>query len=185
MTKIKYFVLLLALGLLCLPEVSLAQDLHPSRRPSPIGMARAFAGDAYVKVTYGRPYMRGRDNIFGSADDSMHPNGQVWRFGANEPTEISFSAPVTIDGARLEAGTYSIYATPGTNSWKVHFNDMRGKGAGDYEMSNDLAVIEVDAESTEESVDQFTIELNEVEDGVHLVASWTDWMIAVPIKPAM
>jgi hypothetical protein len=32
-----------------------AQDLHPSRRPSPMGMARITLGDAYVRVVYGRP----------------------------------------------------------------------------------------------------------------------------------
>ena len=42
-----------------------AQDLHPSRRPSPTGIARTFVGDTYVKVVYSRPYKRGRDNIFG------------------------------------------------------------------------------------------------------------------------
>ena len=35
------------------------QDLHPSRRPSPMGMARITIGDAYVRVVYGRPTSAG------------------------------------------------------------------------------------------------------------------------------
>ena len=44
-------------------ESGAAQDLHRSRRPSPVGIAKTFVGDTYVKVTYGRPYVRGRGCI--------------------------------------------------------------------------------------------------------------------------
>ncbi len=33
-----------------------AQDLHPSRRPSPMGMARTTVDDTYIRVVYSRPY---------------------------------------------------------------------------------------------------------------------------------
>ncbi len=33
-------------------ESATAQDLHDSRRPSPVGIAKTFVGEAYVKVTY-------------------------------------------------------------------------------------------------------------------------------------
>jgi hypothetical protein len=45
---------------LAAPIVITAQDLHPSRRPSPMGMARVTLGDAYVRVVYSRPYKRER-----------------------------------------------------------------------------------------------------------------------------
>ena len=54
----------------CLPpSIASAQDLHPSRRPSPMGMARITLADGtYVRVVYGRPYKRDRDNIFGTKE---------------------------------------------------------------------------------------------------------------------
>ena len=80
---------LVALAALVLPEIAAAQDLHPSRRPSPMAMARTHVGDAYVRVVYSRPYLRGRDNIFGTAEsEALVPFGQIWRTGANEATHF-------------------------------------------------------------------------------------------------
>ena len=174
------------MGFLLIPEVAVSQDLHPSRRLSPLGMARGFVGNVYVKVTFGQPYTRERDNIFGDGEDVMHPNGEVWRFGANEPTEITFSGPVSVGGKRLEQGTYSIFAVPGESMWSVHFNDLQGGGANEFDAANDVAVIEVTPSSLseEEVADQFTISLEEQGDGLHMVASWTDWKLEVPIMPA-
>ena len=167
-----------------MPEFSNAQDLHPSRRLSPLGMARGFVGEVYVKVTFGQPYTRGRDNIFGQGEGVMHPDGEVWRFGANEPTEITFSGPVSVGGTRVEGGTYSIFAVPGSSLWSLHFNTLRGGGAGDFDASNDIAVVEVTPSNSDEEMDQFVITLEEQGDGLHLVASWTDWKLEVPIMPA-
>lgn len=182
--KDSFYIITLLMALLFLPDAAGAQDLHPSRRLSPLGMARAFVGDAYVKVTFGQPYKRDRDNIFGQGDEYMHAYGEIWRFGANEPTEITVSAPVEVDGTRIEAGTYSIFARPGSDSWTLYFNALRGGGAGDYDAANDVAVVEVTPSEPEEEVDQFTIALEEQGEGVHMVTMWLDWKLEVPIMPA-
>ncbi|MEM8486696.1 MAG: DUF2911 domain-containing protein [Bacteroidota bacterium] len=182
MFKFKTLSILLLAGALFTLDVA-AQDLHESRRLSPLGMARAFVGDTYVKVTYGQPYMRGRDNIFGE-DGAMHPNGKVWRFGANEPTELTLGGDLKVGDAVVPAGTYSIFATPGADSWMVHINDFRGGGAGGYKADNNVASFEVPAMTKEEDRDQFGIALEEVEGGLHMVAGWTNWEIRVPIMPA-
>ena len=75
-----------------------AQDLHPSRRPSPVGIAKTFVGDTYVKVTYGRPYTRNRA-VFGDPADGatyLVPFGHRWRTGANEATETTSSSAVNV-----------------------------------------------------------------------------------------
>src|SRR5690606_22950810 len=80
---------------LAAPLALTAQDLHPSRRPSPLGIARTTLGDAYVRVIYGRPYKRGRNNIFGTkASGALVPYGERWRTGANEATEITVTRDV-------------------------------------------------------------------------------------------
>ncbi len=182
MFKFRTLSLLILAGALLVTEAA-AQDLHPSRRPSPLGMARTFVGDTYVKVTYSRPYMRGRDNIFGT-DDVMHPNGKIWRFGANEPTELTIHGTLKIGDASVEAGTYSLFVTPGAESWTIHVNDFRGGGANGYKADNNITSVEVPRKSLEEDVDQFTIAFEEAGNGAHMVASWTDWEIRLPIMPA-
>ena len=112
-----------------------AQDLHPSRRPSPTGIASTFIGDTYVKVVYSRPYKRGRDNIFGTEDSgALVPYGKTWRTGANEATEITLTEDVRIGDQKLAAGTYSIFTVPGPESWSVQFNSALGlSGTGRFD----------------------------------------------------
>lgn len=74
-----------------------AQDLHPSRRPSPMGMARITVDDTYIRVVYSRPYKRGRENIFGTKEsEALVPFGEIWRTGANEATEITLTGDVMV-----------------------------------------------------------------------------------------
>lgn len=179
-------------------ESAAAQDLHDSRRPSPIGIAKTFVGDTYVKVTYGRPYVRGR-NVFGDPADGgtyLVPFGELWRTGANEATEITVTRPVLIAGKRLEAGTYSVFTVPGASNWTVRFNTqlgMDGTGRLDaetgqftrsYDEGDDLLVVEVPSGSLPADVDQFTIAFETAEGGAHMVLSWERTEVRIPIAAA-
>ena len=176
-------------------ESGAAQDLHRSRRPSPVGIAKTFVGDTYVKVTYGRPYVRGRD-VFGNPADGgtyLVPLGELWRTGANEATEITVTRPVLIAGERLEAGTYSVFTVPGASSWTVRFNTqlgMDGTGRFDaetrqftpsYDEADDVLVVEIPSGSLAEDVDQFTIAFETAEGGAHMVLSWERTEVRIPI----
>ena len=186
--------LILATTLLAIPSVE-AQDLHPSRRPSPMAIARITLGDTYVRVVYSRPYQRGRDNIFGSEEsEALVPFGKIWRTGANEATEITLTGDLLIDGQRLPAGTYSIFTTPGPEEWSVHFNSALGlSGAGIFAdgqftpadlPATDVLVVSVMVGEPEEDVDQFTISFAGVEGGAQLIFAWANTQAVVPIALA-
>jgi hypothetical protein len=192
--KIVMAVTTLAL-LATLAPVAGAQDLHPSRRPSPMGMARTHLGDTYVRVVYSRPYQRGRDNIFGTAESgALVPFGQVWRTGANEATEITVTGDVVVAGQPLAAGTYSLFTTPGAEQWQVHFNSKLGlSGTGtfadgeftpvDLEATNALTVsVPVAALAEDDAVDQFTISFDDGEAGTEMVMRWVRTEVRVPIR---
>ncbi len=179
-------------------ENAAAQDLHDSRRPSPVGIAKTFVGDVYVKVTYGRPYVRER-NVFGNPADGgtyLVPFGELWRTGANEATEITVTWPVLIAGKSLEAGTYSVFTVPGASNWTVRFNTglgMDGTGRLDaetgqftrsYDEGDDLLVVEVPSGSLPADVDQFTIAFETAEGGAHMVLSWEWTEVRIPIAAA-
>jgi hypothetical protein len=152
-----------------------------------VGIARTFVGNAYVKVTYGRPYMRGRA-IFGAPSgdgDFLVPFGQLWRTGANEATEVTVSEPVMVAGRRLEAGTYSMFTVPGPSAWQVRLNrqvGMDGTGRLDpetgafsnaYDTADDVLVVEVPADALSEDVEQFTIAFRPSPSG-----TWADMVLA-------
>jgi hypothetical protein len=188
-------VLTLALAAFLLPMLAQAQDLHPSRRPSPMAMARTDVGDAHVFVVYNRPYKRGRDNIFGTEEsEALVPFGKLWRTGANENTQITATGDIKIGGKALAAGTYSLMTTPGESEWKIHINStlgMSGNGifadgsftAVDTSKSDVLVLtVPVGSISEEEEVDQFTIALEATDSGADLVFSWITTEVRVPIE---
>lgn len=187
-------VTLLALSLLPVPTAG--QDLHPSRRPSPIGIAKTFLGDTYLKITYGRPYMRDRA-IFGDPSDGeeyLVPFGETWRTGANEATEITLTGPVTLAGQPLDAGTYSIFTVPGAETWEVRLHPELGMdGVGrlgpdgfmeTYDPDLDILVAEIEPVTLDEPVEQFTIEFEDAGGGVHMVLRWETTEVRVPIRSA-
>ena len=180
-------------------ETASAQDLHSSRRLSPVGIAKTHLGDTYVKVVYGRPYMRNRQ-IFGTPSDSaifLVPFGQLWRTGANEATEITTTGPLMMNGSRLDAGTYSIFTEPDADAWTIHISPQLGlDGTGRldggtftpdvYDPSLDVLTFSVPAGQidAENPVDQFTILFIPSDNGAHLVLRWEMTEVRIPIAPA-
>jgi len=187
--------LTLALAAFLLPMLAQGQDLHPSRRPSPMGMARIDVGDAHVFVVYSRPYKRGRDNIFGTAEsEALVPFGELWRTGANENTQITSTGDIKVGGQDLAAGTYSLITTPGATEWKVHFNSKLGLSGNGIFADGEFTEVDLPASDVlvvtapvgsiaeEDEVDQFTISLEATEAGADLVFSWITTEVRVPIE---
>ena len=176
---------------------SLAQDLHPSRRPSPLGWSRITLGDTYVSVVYGRPYKRGRENIFGPKDSgAIVPFGERWRTGANEATEITLTGDMLVSGKPLRAGTYSVSTTPGPKTWTVHFNSRLGlDGLGTFTDNKftpvdmaptDVLVVTANAAQlpADKEVDQFTMVFEKTSTGADMVLRWIRTEVRVPIQQA-
>lgn len=183
---------------LAAPLVTIAQDLHPSRRPSPMGMARTTLGDnTYVRVVYGRPYRRGRPTIFGTKESgAVVPFGERWRTGANEATEITVTGAVLMAGKKLAAGTYSLFTTPGPDTWSVHVNSKLGlDGVGIFANNTftpvelgptDVLVVSVPSRPLPEDkeVDQLTFDFERTGAGADMVLRWIRTEVRVPIAPA-
>ena len=174
--------------------VLIAQDLHPSRRPSPIGWSRITLGSTYVSVVYGRPYKRGRDNIFGTKESgALVPFGDRWRTGANEATEVTVTGNVLVAGKPLRAGTYSLSTIPGPERWTVHFNSRLGLDGLGTVANNQFTAVDlgptdvlvvtaaVSRLPADKEVDQFTIEMERTPAGADMVLRWIRTEVRVPI----
>jgi hypothetical protein len=70
-----------------------------------------------ITVTYSRPVARGRE-LFGG----IVPYGVVWNPGADQATAVAFSRDVTVNGAALAAGKYSLWSIPGADVWTMIFS---------------------------------------------------------------
>lgn len=102
-------------------------------QPSPSAMVKQTVGLTDITIDYSSPAMRGRE-IFGK----LVPYGEMWRTGANKATAITFSDAVTIEGKKIEAGTYAVFTIPNENEWTIILNKNTEQwGAGEYDEKED------------------------------------------------
>ena len=71
-----------------------------------------------ITVVYNRPVARGRV-IFGN----LVPFDEVWHPGADQATYLRTTADIMVADQLLPAGNYSLWATPGTDTWEVIFHN--------------------------------------------------------------
>lgn len=157
-----------------------AQDRgNDNARPSPNAIISQTIGTTVVTVTYGRPALKGRTYFEEGSD--LAPTGQIWRTGANESTNITFSDNVMFGGEEVEAGTYSMYTIPGEDEWEIILNEKLSWGT-QYDESQD--VVRVTAPVDEGSdLEWFEIYFNELSDNeADLNIHWGTTRIAAPIS---
>jgi len=102
---------------------------------SPAASVSQVVGVTKFEVTYHRPAVNGRQ-VWGA----LVPYDQVWRAGANENTTVSFSTAVTVNGTKLDAGTYGLHMIPTTGDWTVIFSrQSHAWGSFSYDAKEDAA----------------------------------------------
>lgn len=157
-----------------------AQDAL-KQKPSPLGMVTYTFEDTYVKVTYGRPHLRGREAFTETAE--LAPLGKIWRTGANEATEITVTDTIQMAGKTVPTGTYSVFTIPGAKSWTIILNKDVGQwGAYKYDEENDLVRFEVPVDQVDEMFEPFTIRFDQTGGEVSLQMIWAKTMVSIPIE---
>jgi hypothetical protein len=104
-------VLWMVVGCLVAAEAGVLHAQGTQRPASPAGAASAQVGSDWIEVTYGRPILRGRTNIFGSGADygrKIYDGGPIWRAGANQTTILRSAVPLEIGGRRVPAGDHAL-----------------------------------------------------------------------------
>jgi hypothetical protein len=157
--------------------VALSQQLDLPR-PSPKASVSQTIGLTDVTVAYCRPGVKGRV-IWGG----LVPYDQNWRTGANEATTITLSGDVIIGGAKVLAGTYSLFTIPGKDEWTVIVNkNPKQWGNMDYKAEEDVIRLKVKPQVAEhEEWMRFSFENLAVE-SADLVLVWEKLRVAIPIK---
>ena len=135
-------------------------------------------GAATLRVDYGRPLRRGRV-LLGNVIDY----DRVWRTGANEATEFTTSAPITLAGLELPAGSYSLWTVPRRDGAELIVNRETGQWGTGYDGAQNLGVAAMATEELSEPVEEFTIRF-EARDAGHgnLVLEWGTFRWTAPIE---
>jgi Protein of unknown function (DUF2911) len=126
-----------------------------------------------IKVTYGRPYKKGRE-IFGR----LEKYGKVWRTGADEATEISFAKDGNFGGQPIKAGTYSLYTIPNEKEWTIILNSQTGQWGTEYNKKSDVLRVQAPAQQLNEVVEQLTIRFSEN----NMLIEWDRTQVRVPVN---
>jgi hypothetical protein len=147
---------------------------------SPAATLKQRVGLSNIQIDYSRPSAKGRQMLGG-----INPYGQVWRTGANSATRISFSTPVTLEGAKVDAGAYELFTIPAKAEWTVILQKVSKQwGAYTYDQKNDVLRVTVKPVETAEPVETFTIEFSDIKaESANLNLCWEG--TRVPIKVAV
>ncbi len=186
----------------------------PRRPPSPPGTAaiqvggkwsdlaseerRRYTGGNWIEVTYSRPILRGRENIFGKGADygkMVNSGAPVWRAGANVTTRLKTEVPLEIAGKRLAAGEYSLFVDLKESGWTLIVStqpfmekyDANEKtktwGAFNYDPKYDVVRAPMKMITPAVSIDQFTIGFVDMsEKGGKLAMAWEKTAAVVPFN---
>lgn len=154
MRKILASVTLLLVGSLALQ----AQIETP--QPSPLSTITQRVGLNDFTLTYSRPSLKGR-KAFGD----VVPFDKLWRFGANMATVLKSSEEFSIQGNKIPAGEYSVFAIPGASEWTMILNKTaKLSGTGGYKESDDALRFKVKPESYPVRVETFSLGFTNLRD---------------------
>ena len=197
-----------ALVIVSIAALSAQQPQQPPRRPaSPPGTAQTqvggkwvappdkpgaaprYEGGKWIEVTYGRPIIKGREDIFGTGADygkAISAGSTVWRAGANLTTRFMTEAPLVFAGKTLPAGEYSLFVELKAGAWTMIFSkqpfqqkyDPADKvntfGSYNYDPAQDVLRVPMTLAKSPYSVDQFTIGFVDMTQQGGKLAMWWD-----------
>jgi hypothetical protein len=159
---------------------------------------RSYSAGKWIEVTYSRPMLRGRTDVFGKGADygkAVYAGAPLWRAGANVTTTLKTEVPLEFGGKRLEPGEYSLFVDLKEPGWTLVISkqprqdkyDPNEKaktwGAYNYDSKFDVVRVPMKMITPAVSVDQFTIAFVDMSDqGGKLAMAWEKTGAVVPFK---
>jgi hypothetical protein len=177
MKKLIYRAIAFAIAGVFVTTVSRAQD--NSNMPSPPATATGKVKDATITINYNSPGVKGR-KIWGD----LVPYDKVWRAGANKATIFETDKEITVEGKKLAAGKYSLYAIPGEKEWVIIFNSATGQwginrdGSTTEDPAKDVLRVKVKPEKA----GSFTERLTYAVDAKGFSLVWENLKVPVSVK---
>ena len=160
----------------------------------------SYDGGKWIDIEYGRPILRGRDNLFGSGGDygqGFLLGAPVWRMGADQSTRFKTEADLMFGGQRLAAGEYSLFAELSASEWTLIFSSYGVKesfreetegtlwGSYGYTPDRDVLRTPMRVVTHPASADQLTIMFTDMtQQGGNLNVWWDDQLATVAFTVA-
>jgi hypothetical protein len=141
------------------------------------GDDRRYTGGSWITIDYGRPILRGRENIFGKGADhgkTVNPDSPLWRAGANDTTRLTTQVPLELGGKTIPAGEYNVFVDLKENAWTLVLSTLPRQpkydpndkvllyGAYNYDPKFDTLRAPMRLSTSTTSMEQFTIGFTDV-----------------------
>ena len=159
-----------------------------------------YQGGKWIEVTYSRPMLRQRENIFGSGADygkTVKAGSAVWRAGANATTLFKTEVPLSFSGKTLAAGEYGMLVDLKDGAWTLILTsqprqkefDANNKtdliGATNYDPKHDVVRVPMVMDDVTVRVDQLSILFCDVQkDSGKLAIVWDKTVALAPFTVA-
>jgi hypothetical protein len=144
---------------------------------SPNLVAKGMIGGQSVVVSYGSPRRRGRV-ILGA----VVPFDKVWRTGANEATVLTIDKNMTIGGAQVPAGAYSLWTIPKRDGTvQLIINRQHGQWGTNYDSAQDLVRVPMKASTAPAPQENFLVDIPGSGASGELRISWDVFVWSVPV----
>ena len=166
-----FFALLLVSGMIAQAQIETPQ-------PSPMSTITQKVGLNDFTISYSRPSLKGR-----KAYGDVVPMDKMWRFGANMASTIKSNDEFSIQGNKIPAGEYSIFAIPGAAEWTMVINKTaKMSGTSNYKEAEDQLRFKVKPESTPYKTETFTMQFSNLKDNqATLEILWENTRVAFDI----
>jgi hypothetical protein len=114
------------------------------------------------------------------------PYGTEWRVGANEATTFVTDTDLVVGGTLVPAGSYTLFALPNADSWKLIISKKTGEWGIPYPgASFDFARVDMQISalpSPPAPLEDFTIGLDGTATGCTLRLDWASTRVSVEIS---
>lgn len=113
---------------------------------------------------------------------TLVPYDRVRRTGANAATVIVFDKDMTIGGAQVPAGAYSLWTIPKADGTvQLVINKQHGQWGTDYDPAQDLVRVPMKASTAPAPQENFAINVAGSGNGGELRISWDAFVWSVPM----
>jgi hypothetical protein len=162
------------------------------------GERTTYQGGKWIDVTYGRPVLRQRTNIFGTGADygkALYAGAPLWRAGSDQSTRFKTEAALNFGGKPLPAGEYTMFIGLAEKEWTLVLSNWPAQekydpanktalwGAYNYTPDKDALRAPMKVEALPFSMDEFTIAFVDVtRTGGRLAVMWDKTMASVEFK---
>ncbi len=163
--------------------VSALPVVAQQRRLSPHETISAVIDGNRVTVTYGRPYTKNpRTGEVRKIWGGLVPYGEPWRMGADEATLLITQRPLELGGKTVPAGAYTVYMVPAeSGASQLAISTRIGQWGIPVDQSHDLARVDLEKETLEKPVDQFTMAVGKNPSGGGVLKlMWENAQFSVP-----